>query len=155
MLHVARAVARDASGLAAPHRRHFLPELLASLEEGCLLGGYLDRIAGSGIAPLSGIAAPGPKTPKAPQFHLVPLLQRLANAREKNAHDGFGLPVGKVDLVGNSCSEFCFCHVSRLIEGTGLYGQGRQQSAATGRSGTLTRVVLPAPGPPVTTMTFE
>ena len=44
--------------------RIFLPELLAGLEEGHFLDGNLDRIAGSGIAPLSGIAEAGTKFPK-------------------------------------------------------------------------------------------
>ena len=92
--------------LTIPERRHSLPEILAGPEEGRLPGGNVDRIAGSGIAPPSGMAAPCPKTPEAPQLHLVPFPQRLGNAREKDAHDGFGLPVGQLDLVGNSRSQF-------------------------------------------------
>ena len=42
----------------------------------------------------------------------VPLPQRLGNAREHNTDNGLSLPLGKVDFVGNPCSEFCFCHVS-------------------------------------------
>lgn len=116
----------------APPRRHFPPEILAGPEEWDLLGGNLDRIAGSGIAPLSGMAAPGPKTPEASQLHLVSLPQRLGNAREQDVDDGLGLSVGQVDLVGYPCSKFCFCHVSRPNEETGLYEQGLQATAPTG-----------------------
>ena len=51
--------------LAILQARHLLPEGLAGPEEGRLSGGNLQRIAGTGIAPLSGITAPRPKTPEA------------------------------------------------------------------------------------------
>ena len=30
---------------------------------------------------------------------------------DKDVDRGFGLPLGKVDFGGNSCSELYFCHV--------------------------------------------
>ena len=104
--------------LTTLYRPYFLPEFLPSLEEWHLLGGDLDRIAGFGIAPFSGIAASGTKTAKTSQLDFVALPQSLGNTREQNADNGFGLSLGKVDFVGNSSSEFCFCHVSSPTEGT-------------------------------------
>ena len=118
LLQKVRAAPHDASGLTTLQRPHSLTEFLSGLEEGDLLAGNLDGVAGLGIAPLSGIAAPGPKTAETSQLHFVPLPQSLGNAREQNADDGFGLSLGKVDSVGNSFSEFCFCHVSSPNEGT-------------------------------------
>ena len=91
--------------LTTLYRPYFLPEFFPGLEEGHLLGGDLDRIAGFGIAPFAGIAAPGSKTAKTSQLDFVALPQGLGNTREQNADDGFGLPLGKVDSVGNSSSE--------------------------------------------------
>ena len=104
--------------LTTLYRPYFLPEFLPGLEEWHLLGRDLDRIAGFGIAPFSGIAASGTKTAKTSQLDFVALPQSLGNTREQNADDGFGLSLGKVDFVGNSSSEFCFCHVSSPTEGT-------------------------------------
>ena len=88
------------------YRPYFLPEVLTGLEEWHLPGGNPDRIAGSGIAPFSGIAASGTKTSETSQLDLVTLPQSLGNARQQNADDGLGLSLGKVDFVGNYPSEF-------------------------------------------------
>ena len=73
---------------------------LPALKKGHFLGGNLDRIAGFGVASFAGIAAPRSETAKPSQFHLVALFQGIGDTREQNVDDGFGLLLGKVDVVG-------------------------------------------------------
>jgi len=97
------------------HGSQLFPQGLACPEKRRLSGCNLDDLAGPGIASLSGSAAARVKTPETPQLHLPSISQDLGNAREQDAYDGFGLPVGQMDPGCYSCNEFCLRHVCARV----------------------------------------
>jgi len=76
-------------------------QLFAGLEEGDLLCGYIDAVAGFRIASDARIALSCAEAAKAADFNLVAGAQRVHDAVEDRLHDHFAVPSCHVGNSGN------------------------------------------------------
>jgi hypothetical protein len=94
---------------------HF-SEFFSSLEKWDLFRRDKHRITRFGIPPLPWVPLAGPKAPKTPEFHFVPLTKGFGNAIQEDIDYGFSLLFGQMNLFSHPLDQLCLCHATSSPE---------------------------------------
>lgn len=132
MCCVARAAPRGACGLMALHGRHFLPELLAGLEEEHLLGGNLDQSPVLGSRPWRASRLRRRKLPKPRSSTLSPSRKASVTHPRKMPTMASVCLLVRLSLSATLSVSSAFVMFPAPTKEHVVRGQGRQMSATTG-----------------------